>query len=78
MGEGKSKVERGEGDKLVKLDRQLRFLTPNQIEMIDEMLDRVLENSAYLIRYFKGQVTREKQEATEPDSPKLDSDADWE
>jgi len=45
---------------------------------IDEMLDRVLENSAYLIRYFKGQVTREKQEATEPDSPKLDSDADWE
>jgi hypothetical protein len=56
MGEGKCEVEHGEGKKLVKLDRRLRFLTPNQIEMIDEMLDSVTPYGEVTLRVQKGKL----------------------
>ena len=56
MGEGMSEVEHGEGKKLVKLDRRSRFLTPNQIEMIDEMLDSVTPYGEVTLRVQKGKL----------------------
>lgn len=56
MGEGNSKVEPREGKKRIKLDRELRFLTPRQIEMIDEMLDNVTPYGEVTLRVQKGRL----------------------
>ena len=56
MGEGNSKVEPCKGKNRIKLDRELRFLTPRQIEMIDEMLDNVTPYGEVTLRVQKGRL----------------------
>jgi hypothetical protein len=56
MGAGNSKVEPGQGNNRIKLDRELRFLTPRQIEMIDEMLDNVTPFGEVTLRVQKGRL----------------------
>jgi hypothetical protein len=56
MGAGNSKVEPSEGNNRIKLDRELRFLTPRQIEMIDEMLDNVTPFGEVTLRVQKGRL----------------------
>jgi hypothetical protein len=49
-------VEPNEGKNRVKLDKKLRFLTPRQIVMIDEMLDSVTPYGEVTLRVQKGRL----------------------
>jgi hypothetical protein len=54
MGERDSNREQGKTR--VKLERHLRFLTPRQIVMIDEMLDSVTPYGEVTLRIQKGRL----------------------
>jgi hypothetical protein len=49
-------VEPGEGKNRVKLEKKLRFLTPRQIVMIDEMLHSVTPYGEVTLRVQKGRL----------------------
>ena len=51
---GANKMEQGKTR--VKLERNLRFLTPCQIMMIDEMLDSVTPYGEVILRVQKGRL----------------------
>ena len=46
-----------EGKTRVKLERSLRFLTPRQIKLIDEMLDSVTPFGEVILRVQKGRLS---------------------
>jgi len=54
MGERDIKMEQGKTR--VKLERNLRFLTPRQINMIDEMLESVTPYGEVTLRIQKGRL----------------------
>ncbi len=56
MGEMKIGTERDKDSKRVRLEKNLRFLTPSQIEMIDEMLDSVTPYGEVILRVQKGRL----------------------
>jgi hypothetical protein len=56
MSDRQISVEPGEGKNRVKLEKKLRFLTPRQIIMIDEMLDSVTPYGEVTLRVQKGRL----------------------
>jgi hypothetical protein len=49
-------VESGAGKNRLRLEKKLRFLTPRQIIMIDEMLDSVTPYGEVTLRVQKGRL----------------------
>jgi len=49
-------TERDKDSNRVRLEKKLRFLTPSQIEMIDEMLDSVTPYGEVILRVQKGRL----------------------
>lgn len=56
MGEREISGEQGKCKSRVKLEKKLRFLTPRQIAMIDEMLDSVTPYGEVILRVQKGRL----------------------
>jgi hypothetical protein len=56
MSDRQISTESGEGKNRVKLEKELRFLTPCQIVMIDEMLESVTPYGEVTLRVQKGRL----------------------